>query len=262
MAFNVALYTPDGDFWAMTERGQTSLRREPQRLAIGNSMMEMRDETLVIRFSETALPWPGHRLWPKALSGAIEITPESRCSEIFSLDDQGHHVWSPRMPRARATISCDVLPGGGWQGRAYHDMNHGTRPIEQDFVGWDWARGSEGAEGETVILYDALLRSGKRRRLALRSVGATGLEAIPMPERRELPKAFWGVKGGIACDATERPSIRRALEDSPFYTRSLVETVVSGRPLTMVHETLDCLRLSNPLVRLMLPFRMPRRAGS
>ena len=80
-----------------------------------------------------------------------------------------------------------------------------------------------------------------------------------MPQRRDLPKGFWGMRGGIACDDAAQPKIERRLEDSPFYTRSLVETVLDGRPLAMVHETLDCRRLSNPLVRLMLPLRMPRR---
>nr|WP_284739312.1 carotenoid 1,2-hydratase [Rhizobium sp. CG5] len=243
----------------MTERGQASLSRDAQRLAIGDSAIELCGETLVIRFAETALPWPGHSAWPKAISGTIEIAPDTNCREVFSLDHEGHHLWSPRMPRARATIACAALPGGGWQGRAYHDMNFGDRPIEQDFIGWDWARGSDGAEGDTVIFYDAKLRSGERRRLALRSAGAQGLEPIAMPQRRALPKAFWGVRGGIACDAQEQPKMVRRLEDSPFYTRSLVETVLNGRPLAMVHETLDCRRLSNPLVRLMLPLRMPRR---
>ncbi|MGV8938186.1 MAG: carotenoid 1,2-hydratase [Allorhizobium sp.] len=260
VAFNIALYTPTGDFWAMTERGRANLSRDAERLAIGESTMEMRDGKLLIRFAETALCWPGQRLWPKAISGTIEITPAIVCNDLFFLDGKGHHVWSPRMPSATASIACEALPGGGWHGRAYHDTNFGDRPIEQDFIGWDWARGSAGPDGDTVIFYDALLRTGERRRLGLRTDGQGGLQTVDMPERREMPKAFWGVRGGIACEDAGSPKILRRLEDSPFYTRSLVETVMSGKPLTMVHETLDCIRLSNPLVRLMLPFRMPRRA--
>ena len=35
--------------------------------------------------------------------------------------------------------------------RGYHDMNHGNRPLEEDFQGWDWARGTT-ADGRTVLL--------------------------------------------------------------------------------------------------------------
>lgn len=259
VAFNVALYTPDGNVWAMTERGPSSLSRSAERLTIGRSSMEVHDGKLLIRFDEMALPWPGQRLWPKAFSGAIEIAPDRISHDLFPLDRAGHHCWSPRMPTASAVITSDALPGGGWQGRAYHDMNYGDRPIEQDFASWDWGRGSGDGDDATVILYDAVMRTGERRRLALRTEGTTGLSTFPMPERQNLPGAFWGVKGGIACDPTQRPRLIRPLEDTPFYTRSLVDTVLAGQSVTMVHETLDCRRLSNPLVRLMLPFRMPRR---
>lgn len=259
VAFNIALYTPEGNFWAMTERDRTSLHRDAQQLAIGNSVMEMRGASLMIRFDEMALPWPGHRAWPRRISGTIEITSDIVCEDAFCLDGDGHHIWSPRMPRADASICCDALAGGGWRGRAYHDMNFGDRPIEQDFIGWDWARGSDGSGGETVILYDAQLRTGERRRFGLRSAGRDGLRAFDMPQRRQLPRAFWGVRGGIACDPAGQPKVQRRLEDSPFYTRSLVETVICDHSLVMVHETLNCQRLANPLVRLMLPLRMPRR---
>ncbi|WP_244564124.1 carotenoid 1,2-hydratase [Rhizobium sp. RU36D] len=261
MAFNVALYTPDGNVWAMTERGEASLSRTTDSLTIGRSSMELRDGKLLIRFDETALPWPGQRLWPKAFAGAIEITPKATCEDLCPLDRAGHHCWSPRIPTASAVITSDALPGGGWHGPAYHDMNYGDRPIEQDFVSWDWARGSGERDDATVILYDAVMQTGERRRLALRTSGKGELTEFSMPERQALPGAFWGVKSGIACDPQHKPRLIQPLEDTPFYTRSLVDTVVSGQALTMVHETLDCRRLANPLVRLMLPFRMPRRSG-
>jgi carotenoid 1,2-hydratase len=242
----------------MTERGRASLARDTGRLAIGNSVMQMRDGRLLIDFAEMALPWPGQRLLPKMISGSIEITPDQGCDRVFDLDGHGHHVWSPRMPRATARIMSGALPGGGWEGRAYHDMNFGDRPIEQDFIGWDWARGSDGPDGDTVILYDSVLRSGGSRRLALRCSGLDDVERFAMPGRQALPRAFWGLRPGIACDEGMRPARKVSLEDSPFYARALVDTVVDGRQLTMVHETLDCRRLANPLVRMMLPFRMPR----
>lgn len=246
----------------MTERGSGSLSRSAERLEIGSSSMTMTGGALRIDFSETALPWPGQRVLPTQISGSIEIVPDVTCSHLFPLDEDAHHVWSPRMPRATASVSSASLPGGGWRGRAYHDMNYGDRPIERDFTGWDWARGSEGPDGDTIILYDAVLRQGGRRALGLRCRGSDEFESFDIPARQSLPRAFWGVRPGIACDDGLRPQRRLTLEDTPFYTRALVDTVLGGRHVGMVHETLDCRRLANPLVRMMLPFRMPRRGGA
>ncbi len=55
-------------------------------------------------------------------------------------------------------------------------------------------------------------------------------------------------------------SLVRALEDGPFYTRSLVETAIAGERIAMMHESYSGQRYSLPLVKLMLPVRMPRRA--
>jgi carotenoid 1,2-hydratase len=50
------------------------------------------------------------------------------------------------------------------------------------------------------------------------------------------------------------------LEDAPFYVRSVVETGMRGERVMGFHETLNAPRLSSQLVKMMLPFRMPRRA--
>jgi len=245
----------------MTERGRACLSRTRDRLSIGASSMDLQAGRLVIRFDEMALPWPGQRFLPRRISGTIEITAAIEGRDFYSLDAAGRHVWSPRMPKAKAVIRSQALADGGWSGEAYHDMNFGARPLEQDFLGWDWARGSDEETGETVVLYDALPRDGARHRLGLRFGTPEGTVEFEVQERHRLRKGFWGVGGGIACEDGGSPVLLRRLEDSPFYTRSLVKTRLDGRDLTMVHETLDCVRLANPLVRLMLPFRMPRHTG-
>ena len=201
----------------------------------------------------------GQRPWPGRVSGRIRLAPHITSDGYVDLDRDGRHVWSPRMPKATAIVTCDALPGGGWRGSAYHDMNFGDGPIERDFAGWDWARGSAGPEGDTIILYDAVPQSGPPRRLALRYRGSAIPDILDIPERKDLPPGFWGVRGGVACDGDRTPALAMRLEDSPFYTRALIKTTLGGQDLQMMHETLDCRRLSHPLVRLMLPFRMPRR---
>ncbi len=263
VAFNVALYRPGGNGWAMTERGRKSLLRTPQRLCIGNSRFDYAKDGdgLEIQFDEIALPWPGQRLLPTRISGAIRIEPEIRNHVVIELDPHGHHRWWPVFPRARISVESDFFPGGGWQGEAYHDFNAGDRPLETDFDGWDWARGQVGSEA-AAILYDAVLKDGRRRTLGLSfSADGTAADFTP-PPRHPLPRGLWGVGGGIGCDAGALPQLLCRLEDTPFYSRALVRTSLEGVPVTMVHEALNCRRLANPMVRLMLPFRMPRRTSA
>lgn len=258
VAVNLAFYGPHGNFWTMTERGRSSLNRTSDCLRIGNSHLVYGQDGLDIRFDETALPWPGQRLLPKRVSGHLRIEAEVQNSTVQDLDPDGRHIWWPVFPRARIRVLSDQLPDGGWQGEAYHDFNAGNRPLEADFDGWDWARGRSESD-EATIVYDAVLKDGKRRTLGLVfSQEGRAIRFLP-PPRRLLPRGFWGVQGGICCDREAVPRRLRKLEDSPFYSRSLVETRLAGEPITMVQETLDCRRLASPLVRLMLPFRMPRK---
>jgi carotenoid 1,2-hydratase len=67
------------------------------------------------------------------------------------------------------------------------------------------------------------------------------------------------VRRSIRSDAgTARPRIIRTLEDTPFYVRSIAESSFAGQIVQSMHETLSGPRLRSPVVRLMLPWRMPR----
>jgi len=50
------------------------------------------------------------------------------------------------------------------------------------------------------------------------------MQQFEPPPRQRIGRGFWGVEQFTRCDADARPRLIRALEDSPFYTRSLVET--------------------------------------
>jgi carotenoid 1,2-hydratase len=49
------------------------------------------------------------------------------------------------------------------------------------------------------------------------------------------------------------------LEDTPFYVRSQIASRLLGEDVVSIHETLDVPRVASLPVRLMLPWRMPRR---
>lgn len=259
IAFNVAFYGPQGHAWAMTERGKARLKRDKHSLAIGKSSFRYDGSGFVISFNEIFLPWPGQRLLPKRMRGEIRLVPDCLGARAYGLDPDGFHIWQPVAPNGRVTVACEALPDGGWTGTGYHDMNHGARPLETDFSGWDWARGNT-SDGRTVILYDSVLADGTNSRFGLVCGLDGAISDFDPPPRKLLKRGFWGVGGGIACDGGTTPVLKNVLEDTPFYRRSLVETVIAGDPVEMMHETLDCRRLANPVVRMMLPFRMPRRA--
>lgn len=258
VAFNVALYGPSGHAWAMTERSVRHLHRNRSSLAIGASVTRFDGAEFVISFDEMFLPWPRQRLLPERMRGEIRLRPDFLANHSYRLAEAGLHAWQPVAPGGRVSLSCEALPGGGWEGDGYHDMNFGTRALELDFHGWDWARGKT-QDGRTVVLYDAILAMGKNHRFGLVYSASGEHMAFHPPQRQTLKRGFWGVGGGIACDEAAKPVLRNRLEDTPFYRRSLVDTTMFGDRLTMMHETLDCRRLASPLVRLMLPFRMPRR---
>ena len=79
----------------------------------------------------------------------------------------------------------------------------------------------------------------------------------------ELPRVA-GRRGVCQTKQTLRTAgsstVRQTLEDAPFYARSVLDSRLYGERVEAVHETLDLDRFRLPVVKLMLPFRMPRRA--
>ena len=64
---------------------------------------------------------------------------------------------------------------------------------------------------------------------------------------------------GTRADPGHVATVTRTWEDSPFYVRSALRTRLFGEDCAAVHESLSLDRFRLPLVRAMLPFRMPRR---
>ena len=111
------------------------------------------------------------------------------------------------------------------------------------------------------MFYDAERRREGPLALALRFRPDSTFETHRPPPRAPLPPTKWRIPretrsdGGLA-------RVKRVFEDTPFYARALVEHRIAGEDVESIHESLSLDRFANPLVRLMLPFRMPRRAGS
>jgi carotenoid 1,2-hydratase len=250
VAINIALYGPGGG-WAMTERGKSALERSARHFRVGPSALRWENGRLVVTLDEIGLPFL------KRIRGEIVLTPSALTGKSFVLDESGRHSWRPIAPTARVEARFDT-PSLSWSGPGYMDSNIGMEPIADGFVDWDWSRAP--CRDGTAVLYDMRRRAGGRRALSLMISREGRVEPFEPPPVSTLPPGrIWRARRAIGCEAGSSPEIVETLEDTPFYARSLVRTRMLGEDVTAFHESLDCDRLRLPIVRAMLPFRMPRR---
>jgi carotenoid 1,2-hydratase len=159
------------------------------------------------------------------------------------------------MPAAEVEVAMEA-PAIRWRGMGYFDQNAGAEPLECGFRRWTWSRAA--TDRETTILYDAERRRGPPLSFALRFDAQGGFESRPSPLVVRLPRSRWGLDRATRAD-DGRASALRSFEDTPFYARGLIGHRLFGERVESVHESLSLDRFANPVVRLMLPFRMPRR---
>jgi carotenoid 1,2-hydratase len=248
-ALNVALYNGRRKHWALTERPRGSLMRNSSDLVIGPSKLAWDGQALTISIEEWSAPIPSR------IRGTVRVIPRFLTNERFVLDRAGRHSWSPIAPSARIEVEFDS-PSLRWEGEGYLDSNRGSEPIEKAFTRWTWMRTHHGPN--SLVLYDAEWRGGGGLQIATQIDPAGNRSEIPAPPFFALPSTGWLV-GRSARSEVSPPKVVRTLEDTPFYARSLVETTLQGKRTVAMHESLSLDRVAHPVVRCMLPFRMPRR---
>lgn len=238
----------------MTERGRSALDQTPHSLKIGPSDLKWEDGKLVVTIKEWAVPLP------RRVSGTITLTPHAQATKAFELDQNGRHIWQPIAPSARVDVDF-ANPKMRWSGEGYCDSNWGSESLEDGFQSWDWCRASLPG-GEAGIYYDALLKNGHKKRLALR------YDANAAPHESECPQAtalkpgpIWRVPRSVPAAQASDVETLKMLEDTPFYTRSRIRAAFEGESATAIHESLDLDKFASGWVRCLLPFRMPRRGG-
>ncbi len=234
----------------MTERGQRHVERSAKAFVVGPSSLRWDGQSLLFDLHEMGVPLPQRvdgqlRVWPKALS-----------TFNAPLDDAGRHRWGPIAPCSRVEVDLQ-RPGLRWQGDAYLDSNEGDEPIDRPFSEWDWSR-STLRDGSTAVIYDVRQKTGADRVITQRFHPDGSSEGFDAPPRHALPRTAWHIGRTMRSDAA--PRVHETLEDTPFYVRSVLRSDLFGEHVTSVHETLNVPRLVSLPVRLMLPWRMPRRA--
>ena len=101
-------------------------------------------------------------------------------------------------------------------------------------------------------------RDGSQREIAalVRPTGA--VEDIDRPVRAPLsPTLLWRIPRETRSD-DGRARIVQTLEDTPFYSRSVVNARQGGREVTAVHESLSLDRFAARWVQHLIPYRMTR----
>ena len=249
---NVATYGPGGRF-TMTDRGRAALTTTPDTLTIGPSRMHWDGRSLVITIDEVSGPPVISRV-----RGTITVTPRAVTGVELPLTADGAHVWRPFAPISDITVDLEA-PGWQWSGHGYVDANFGTRALEADFDFWTWGRFPT-ARGATCF-YDAVRRDGSRFDTAIAFGPDGSADHVNAPPRTAFRRSLWRVRRDTRADPGTVPQQVLGMLDAPFYSRSAVATRLDGEAVTGVHEALDLTRFRNPVVKAMLAFRVPRRAG-
>jgi carotenoid 1,2-hydratase len=234
----------------MTERGKHAVRRSERRLQIGPSALQWQGGTLKIDIDEIGAPVPRH------VRGTIRLTPSMFTAQSFVLDKSGNHIWQPIAPMAHIEVAFD-RPQLRWSGTAYLDSNFGAEPLEAGFRNWSWSRAH--LERDAVVHYDTVRSDGSEGSLALRFTLDGGVLAEEPLPRAKLKTTGWRIAREIRADDECKAEVRKTLENTPFYARTLIETRLYGEPAIAFHESLSLDRVASPAIRAMLPFRMPRR---
>jgi len=102
-------------------------------------------------------------------------------------------------------------------------------------------------------------RHGPDRVVAQRFAPSGQTSAFAAPPRQTLAQSKWRIGRTMRRAGGAGSSVVQTLEDTPFYVRSVLRADLLGEQVTAVHETLSIPRLVSLPVRLMLPWRMPRR---
>lgn len=196
---------------------------------------------------------------PFPVRGQVRLTPRCFNEQLFQIDRTGQHKWRPVLPLADVEVRLQS-PDLTWQGQGYFDMNFGDTPLEHSFCYWDWSR-VHTRDGMTGIAYNIDARDGTQQQLGLKFLKDGTHERLdPQPETDLARTSIFRIRRRTRPFESGGVQLGSTLEDTPFYSRSTIDARFEGQPALGVHESFDGDRLKQTLVKMMLPFRMPRRA--
>jgi carotenoid 1,2-hydratase len=251
-AMNVVLYRRGRKRWCFTEYGAEQLDRSDVQLQLGPNDWQWDGERLKIVVDERS------PILRAKIKGHVELSAAPRFDSVIELDNGGRHHWWPIAPHSRIRVEL-TNPRLRFEGKAYHDSNWGSESLVDGFVGWNWSRSE--LDGGTAIIYDTVPAVGDERRFA-RFLGSDGqTHDLELNQAVQLGRSRWGIRRQTRFQSGKQPRLLRSLENSPFYTRSLLRWFYASRSAEGVHESMDLDRFRRPWVKFLFYLRM-RKAVS
>lgn len=252
-ALNVALYGPGIGRWAMTERPKNNVSISANEFQLADSAMTWDGSKLRIKIDEHLSPIPS------PVRGEVIVDTSFQNNQSFQIDEKGRHRWRPICTAARVSARF-TDPDLSWSGNGYLDTNDGDEPLEDGFRFWDWSR-AELPNGESAVLYNCDLWNGGQQSIAIRLDKSGNIEQAEQPSAVPLPPTpIWRIKRRTGADHGTQPKLIKTLEDTPFYSRSIIESTIWGETCRSMHESFSGARYQSPIIKSMLKFRMPRRS--
>lgn len=257
-AINVALYAEGKNRWCMTERYHEAVQRDQNGFVIGPSSLKFEQINqqhgkLTIDINERAAPIP------RRVIGRVEIDLNTRQQSSFTLDSINRHHWWPVSPGSQVNVDLKY-PSQRWKGHAYVDMNWGSAPIEDDIDYWCWSRYR--LANETIIFYDVYGENHHPpappdQAIAVSITDDGQIKPVADAEMFALARTGWRMPRHARSHKIH-PVVEKTLEDTPFYSRSMLTTHLNGKAINGIHESVSLRRFKKPIVQAMLHFRMPR----
>ncbi|MBJ7544486.1 carotenoid 1,2-hydratase [Rhodomicrobium udaipurense] len=249
-SINVAVYGRGAARWAMTERCRHALGATPEQLAIGPSSLSWDGTRLIVRIDEKA-PVTG-----LPVRGVVTLEPEIRSDFATDFGTDGRHLWAPIAPRARVEARFDA-PAISWTGTGYFDTNRGDEPLEDGFSYWNWSRAC--LSDSAVMLYEGTRQNGSKFNMGIQIAADGSVSPVELRERCDLPLTrYWKMPRETRVDAGHTANVEQTLEDTPFYSRSMIATHLLGEPVHAMHESVSLDRFRKRWVQSLLGWRMPR----
>ncbi len=237
-AVNFALYEKGARWqWVLSEYQDVSVADDARTLRIGASHLTWHDSgrlEMVVKDKTTP--------WGTATEAHLEFTPETPLGQEIRLVEGLNHFWRPIAPRGHARLTLPHL-GRTFEGRGYHDGNHGVPPLGSDLRGWQWKRTHFG--DRTEILYQPWVDGPAVQVNASASAVQVNRSVVSTEKTR---RSGWGLRVPSSLGPAGEPMM---LESSPFYARLESADAESHA----MGEVADFARFHSPAVRWMANFR-------
>jgi carotenoid 1,2-hydratase len=216
---------------------------------------------------DLALPTGGR------VTGELQVSGALRCDLPGggTSDSESTHLWTPMLAASRGVLELNT-PGGALriEGRAYHDRNSATRPLQElGIQSWWWGRLA--LPGRDLIFYRLTpSAAGSAPRDLVVEIAADGSCRVRDEAGLQvgrLRRSTWGLRrptGAAFPDPDGCPvqvDISAVLDNGPFYQRYLLRGRCGADEGYGVGENLVPDRVDTDLLRPLVRMRVHRADG-